>query len=119
MTAPFVIYGANGYTGRLIAERARERGLRPAVAGRNRDAIEQLGTRLGLEARVFELSNPDAVREGLRGARLVLHCAGPYSQTSRPMVDACLGTGVSYLDITGEYAVLEAVLGRDAEARAA
>ena len=119
MTAPFVIYGANGYTGRLIAERARERGLQPVVAGRSRDAIEQLGTRLGLEARVFELSNPDAVSEGLRGARLVLHCAGPYSQTSRPMVDACLRSGVSYLDITGEYAVLEAVLDRDAEARAA
>src|SRR5215472_7622688 len=119
MSPSFIIYGANGYTGSLIAERACERGLRPVIAGRNRDALEQLGARLGLEARVFDLSDPDAVREGLRGARLVLHCAGPYSQTSRPMVDACLRAGVSYLDITGEYAVLEAVLGRDAEAREA
>src|SRR4029077_10265290 len=110
---------ANGFTGRLIAERAHERGLRPAVAGRNRGAIEALGARLALEARVFDLSEPDTLDEGLQGARLVLHCAGPYSQTSRPMVEACLRRGVHYLDITGEYAVLEAVLGRDAEARTA
>jgi len=119
MTPPFIIYGANGFTGRLIAERAHERGLRPAVAGRNRAAIEALGARLALETRVFDLSQPDTVDEGLRDARLVLHCAGPYSQTSLPMVEACLRRGVHYLDITGEYAVLEAVLGRDAEARTA
>jgi short subunit dehydrogenase-like uncharacterized protein len=119
MTPPFIIYGANGFTGRLIAERAHERGLQPVVAGRNRGAIEALGKQLGLEARVFDLSKSAEVDEGLRGARLVLHCAGPYSQTSRPMVDACLRSGVHYLDITGEHAVLEAVLGRDSEARTA
>jgi short subunit dehydrogenase-like uncharacterized protein len=115
----FLIYGANGFTGALIAERARDRGLRPVLAGRTRDAVEPLGARLGLPVRVFDLASPEAVAEGLRDVRLVLHCAGPYSKTSRPMVDACLRAGVHYLDITGEAAVLEAVLGRDAEARAA
>jgi short subunit dehydrogenase-like uncharacterized protein len=120
MTEPtLLIYGANGFTGALIAERARERGLRPVVAGRSREAVEAIGARLGLTARVFDLEVPDAVVEGIRGARLVLHCAGPYSKTSRPMVDACLRAGAHYLDITGEAAVLEAVLARDAEARAA
>jgi short subunit dehydrogenase-like uncharacterized protein len=114
-----LIYGANGFTGALIAERAQERGLRPVLAGRNREAVEAIGARLGLPVRVFDLASPDAVVEGLRGVRLVLHCAGPYSKTSRPMVDACLRAGVHYLDITGESAVLEAVLARDAEARAA
>ena len=118
MTEPtLLIYGANGFTGALIAERARERGLRPVVAGRSREAVEAIGARLGLTARVFDLEVPDAVVEGIRGARLVLHCAGPYSKTSRPMVDACLRAGAHYLDITGEAAVLEAVLARDAEAR--
>jgi len=116
---PFLIYGANGFTGRLIAERAKERGLRPVVAGRSKAAIDEVAGRLGLPARVFDLESPGAVAEGVRGARLVLHCAGPYSKTSRPMVDACLKAGASYLDITGEVAVLEAVLGRDGEARAA
>src|SRR5258706_4231836 len=107
---PFLIYGVNGFTGRLIAERAKARGLRPIVAGRSRAAVEELGSRLGFETRVFDLEAPGAVLEGIRGARLVLHCAGPYSATSRPMVDACLKAGAHYLDITGELGVLEAVL---------
>ncbi|HTB75412.1 MAG TPA: saccharopine dehydrogenase NADP-binding domain-containing protein, partial [Polyangiaceae bacterium] len=119
MSESLLIYGANGFTGALIAERARDRGLHPILAGRNREAVEAVGARLGLPVRVFDLASPDAVVEGLRGVRLVLHCAGPYSKTSRPMVDACLRAGAHYLDITGESAVLEAVLARDAEARAA
>jgi short subunit dehydrogenase-like uncharacterized protein len=115
----FLIYGANGFTGALIAERARDRGLHPIVAGRSREAVEAVGARLGLPVRVFDLASPDAIVEGIRGVRLVLHCAGPYSKTSRPMVDACLRAGVHYLDITGETAVLEATLARDGEARAA
>jgi short subunit dehydrogenase-like uncharacterized protein len=115
----FLIYGANGFTGALIAERARDRGLRPILAGRTREAIDALGARLGLPVRVFDLASPETVAESLRDVRLVLHCAGPYSKTSRPMVDACLRAGAHYLDITGESAVLEAVLARDAEARAA
>jgi short subunit dehydrogenase-like uncharacterized protein len=115
----FLIYGANGFTGALIAERAHERGLTPILAGRSRQAVEALGARLGLPTRVFDLDAPEGVDQGIRGVRLVLHCAGPYSRTSRPMVDACLRAGVHYLDITGEIAVLEAVLGRDDEARKA
>jgi short subunit dehydrogenase-like uncharacterized protein len=115
----FLIYGANGFTGALIAERARDRGLRPILAGRSREAVEAIGARLGLPVRVFDLDSPEAVSEGIRDVRLVLHCAGPYSTTSRPMVDGCLRAGAHYLDITGEAGVLEAVLGRDAGARAA
>jgi short subunit dehydrogenase-like uncharacterized protein len=119
MAPSFLIYGANGFTGRLIAERAHGRGMRPIVAGRNRSAVEAIGARLGLEARVFDLDAPGPMDDAIRDVALVLHCAGPYSKTSRPMVDACLRTGRSYLDITGEFTVLESVLGRDAEARAA
>lgn len=115
----FLLYGANGFTGALIAERARQHGLRPVLAGRDRQAIEALGGRLDLPTRVFALESPDAIDAGIRGERAVLHCAGPFSKTSRPMVDACLRAGAAYLDITGEVDVLEAVLGRDAEARAA
>ncbi|HVU04281.1 MAG TPA: saccharopine dehydrogenase NADP-binding domain-containing protein [Polyangiaceae bacterium] len=113
----FLIYGANGFTGRLLAERAKERGLRPILAGRNPDDVTLLGKELGLPVRIFGLDSAPALRAGLEGVSLVLHAAGPYSKTSRPMVDACLAGSVHYLDITGEYAVLEAVLARDAEAK--
>jgi short subunit dehydrogenase-like uncharacterized protein len=109
----WMIYGANGYTGQLIAELARERGERPILAGRSADKVRPLADRLGFPWRAFDLDHPD-----LHDARLVLHCAGPFSATSRPMVDACLKAGAHYLDITGEVEVFESVLGRDAEARA-
>jgi short subunit dehydrogenase-like uncharacterized protein len=113
-----LVYGSNGYTGRLIVERALERGLRPVLAGRNTEAVRQQAVGLDLEPRVFALDDPRAVDAGLAGVAVVLHCAGPFGRTSRPMADACLRTGAHYLDITGEIAVFEALAARDAEAKA-
>lgn len=103
----FMIYGANGYTGRLIAREAVKRGLKPMLAGRNRDEVTALANELKLPLRVFELGNPGEVRRNLDNVRLVLHCAGPFSQTAAPMLDACLDLNVHYLDITGEIDVFE------------
>lgn len=116
-TAGILIYGANGYTGALIARRAKERGLRPVLAGRGAE-VEALARELGFEARVFPLDDAGALDRGLAGMALVLHCAGPFSRTSRPMADACLRTGTHYADITGEAGVFEALAARGAEARA-
>jgi short subunit dehydrogenase-like uncharacterized protein len=114
-----LIYGANGYTGELIARRAVERGLRPALAGRNAEGVRALAGALGLPHHVVALDDAPALDAALRGRVAVLHCAGPFSQTSKPMADACLRVGVHYLDITGEIAVFEALHRRDQEARAA
>jgi len=114
----FLIYGANGYTGSLIAHAAAARGLKPILAGRNGEHLGTLARELGLEHRTFALDSPDAVVEGIRGVRMVLHCAGPFAHTSKPMADACLRTGVHYLDITGEVGVFEALAACDQEAKA-
>jgi short subunit dehydrogenase-like uncharacterized protein len=106
----WMIYGANGYTGELAAREAVRRGLSPVLAGRNAGAVAALARELGLEARVFGLDDPAALRAGLAGAAAVLHCAGPFVRTAEPMVAACLEAGASYLDITGEIAVFEQVL---------
>jgi short subunit dehydrogenase-like uncharacterized protein len=103
----FMIYGANGYTGRLIAREAVKRGLKPMLAGRNRDEIAELAQELGLPRRVFELSDPNEVARNLDGVSIVLHCAGPFSRTAAPMLNACLDLNVHYLDITGEIDVFE------------
>ncbi len=108
----WMVYGANGYTGRLIAEEATRRGLAPILAGRNEKAVRELAETLGLPWRVFDLDNVEAVRRGLAEVSLVLHCAGPFSATSRPMVDACMAVAADYLDITGEIGVFESVHGR-------
>lgn len=113
-----MIYGATGYTGMLIAERAAERGLKPVLAGRDDVKVRAVAGRLGLPWRVFSLRDTRAAREGVAGMALVLHCAGPFSATSRPMLDACLAEHSHYLDITGEIEVFEACYARDSEARA-
>ena len=114
-----LLYGANGYTGELIARQAARRGLRPLLAGRNAAAIAALGAELGLETRCFGLENPEEIRAGIAGVQLVLHAAGPFARTSAPMVAACLAERVHYLDITGEIAVFERVLAQGDAARAA
>lgn len=117
-----MVYGASGYTGQLIARVAREVELGPEVelvmAGRSAAKVEPIARAHGYEARVFDLDSPSTVDDCLDGVGAVLHCAGPFSRTSRPMVEACVRQRVHYLDITGEVRVFEDVLAYDAEARA-
>lgn len=126
-TFPWLIYGANGYTGELIAREAVARGMKPILAGRSRKKVEPLAAELGLEWRAFSLENlipnskspsPEYRGGGLEDIKLVMHCAGPFSQTSRPMIEGCLGVGAHYLDITGEIAVLEHTLAKPQAERA-
>ena len=114
-----LIYGANGYTGALIAARAVAKGVPAILAGRSADGVNALAAKLGRTARVFGLGDPDATAAALAGVTVVLNCAGPFSRTAGPLVDACLRARAHYLDITGEFPVLEALAARDAEARAA
>src|SRR5262245_22232562 len=102
--AGFLIYGATGYTGTLIAREAARRGQRPVLAGRSAGMVAALSGELGLGHRAFPLDAPAAVSDGVRGIHTVLNCAGPFSATARPLADACLRAGAHYLDITGEAA---------------
>jgi short subunit dehydrogenase-like uncharacterized protein len=100
-----LIYGANGYTGELVADAAARRGMKPVLGGRNRDALEVLSQRLKLTRRVFELGDPAEVSRNLDGIDLVLNCAGPFASTCEPLLEACLKQKTHYLDITGEIDV--------------
>jgi saccharopine dehydrogenase (NAD+, L-lysine-forming) len=112
-----MIYGANGYTGELVAAAAAAGGARPILAGRREEAVRPLAEKLGCPHTVFDLAGDVAAE--LDGVTLVLHCAGPFSRTSKPVVDACLARGIHYLDITGEIAVFESCHARSEEARRA
>ena len=135
----WLLYGAYGYTGRLLTGEAFRRGHRPILAGRNREKLRGLVGELWTggaggavggagapgestrppEYRVLSLDDPTALREGIAGLRAVLHAAGPFKETARPMMEACLDTGVHYLDITGEVPVFEAAFHLDRRAREA
>lgn len=105
----WMIYGANGYMGELIAREAKARGLQPVLAGRNASAITRLGQELGCDVRTFALTDPVVVAQQLTGVAAVLHCAGPFSTTSQPMLAGCLRANTHYLDIGGDIAVFEAI----------
>jgi short subunit dehydrogenase-like uncharacterized protein len=109
----FMVYGANGYTGRLIVEMAVERGLKPVIAGRNAKKIKDLAKRFDLPYEVFELTDKEALSDAVLGVNVVLHCAGPFVNTVKPMLEACLRNGTHYLDITGEMAVFEKLAHND------
>lgn len=108
----WMIYGATGFTGQLVAELAVDRGERPILAGRDAAKVAAVATPLGLPHRAFDLGDAQSVDAGLRDVEVVAHCAGPFSATSAPMVAGCLRSGVHYLDITGEVDVFESVFAK-------
>ncbi|GAA2711640.1 saccharopine dehydrogenase family protein [Actinoplanes palleronii] len=111
-----LIYGATGYTGQLIAEEAVRAGLDITVAGRDRAKTEALADRLGVPGRVFTLENPAIVRGEVRGARVVLNVAGPFSRTAGQLIDACVAEGAHYLDTSAEFATFALAEERSAAA---
>jgi short subunit dehydrogenase-like uncharacterized protein len=113
-----LIYGASGFTGRLLVDEARRQGLRPVVAGRALRQADAFGAAADLPRRLFGLGDPRALERALDGVSVVLNAAGPFSTTAGPLVAACLRRQVHYLDITGEATVIEALSARDAEAKA-
>jgi short subunit dehydrogenase-like uncharacterized protein len=115
----WLLYGATGYTGRLIAEEAARRGMSLALGGRDAKRLEPIAKQLNLPMRIFALDDPAAIDRGLDGMRAVLHCAGPFTRTSAPMIEGCLRAKCHYLDITGEISVIEHAAQQDARAKAA
>ena len=117
--ADWMIYGAYGYTGELIARQAAKTGQRPILAGRDAGRLAILAHELGdLPYRAFSLSGANATPK-LQDVSLVLNCAGPFSATAATMMQACLAAGAHYLDITGEIEVFEHAQSLAPQARAA
>src|SRR5271156_32906 len=115
----WMLYGAVGYTGSLIAQCAHERGHRPLLAARNRSAIDALAERLDMPHRVLVLDDPAALRTALAEVDLVLNAAGPFLHTAAPLAAACLDAGVHYIDIGNELQVFHTLYDLDQRARRA
>jgi short subunit dehydrogenase-like uncharacterized protein len=103
----WLIYGAYGYSGELVAEEALRRGHRPVLAGRSQEKLLPIAERLGLPHVAVGLDDPTALVNALEDIDLVFHAAGPFVDTSEAMIGACLAQGVHYVDITGEIPALQ------------
>ncbi len=112
-----LIYGANGYSGEMIAREAKKRGIRPILAARNAAAVQGLATELKFKQRAFDLADAESI--DLSDIDVVLNCAGPFSKTAEPMIAACIKAGAHYLDITGEISVFAHAHSQSAAAKAA
>jgi short subunit dehydrogenase-like uncharacterized protein len=103
----WILYGAYGFTGRLLVEEAVRRGHRPLLAGRSPKKLAPLAEQYGLEWQAYPLNDQSALGRSLREVRLVFHAAGPFVHTAPPMRAACLEAGAHYMDITGELPVFQ------------
>src|SRR6478735_1313981 len=100
MIKQVLLYGATGYTGRLIIDEAIQKGLPIILAGRNPQTLSELASQYSLPYRVAGLSNPAELDALLKDITVVLHAAGPFAATAEPVIKACIRNKVHYLDIT-------------------
>jgi short subunit dehydrogenase-like uncharacterized protein len=112
-----IIYGAYGYTGKLVTRECQSRELNVLLSGRDRTKLEMLSENSGYAFEACNIDAPRALRELLGKGKIVIHCAGPFQSTARQMVDACLQSGTHYLDITGEFPVFEMLVAVDSAAK--
>lgn len=118
MSHTILLYGATGFSGRLIAAEGRYRGManlygtpepRMILAGRDGVALKALATQMAMEYRVFELDDAEEVKRGLRDIDAVINAAGPFGCTAEPLVDGAVAVRSHYVDINGEVEVYKAL----------
>jgi short subunit dehydrogenase-like uncharacterized protein len=120
MPPSLLIYGATGFTGRLIAQEAVTRGLRPVLCGRSPGRLKGAAAALGgLAHRVASLEPGGGLEAIIDPGDVVLNAAGPFSHTAATIADTCVALGAHYLDVTGEVEVYEQLAARDEAARRA
>lgn len=112
----WMLYGAYGFTGKLITGEASRRGYQPILAGRDQERLRSLASKHLLPTKSFSLSKQQAIEEALEGVDLVVQAAGPYAEVGEAMVRACLQTGTDYVDISGELSHFQKIYRHGAEA---
>ena len=110
MTDTILIYGANGYTGKLVCEEAIKQNISIHIVGRNKEAIEELAKEWKVAHSIVGLENQQELDSLLTTYKTVIHCAGPFTETAEPMVQSCIRTKTNYIDITGEIWAFEIVM---------
>jgi short subunit dehydrogenase-like uncharacterized protein len=116
--AAIAVFGATGYTGRLIAHELRRQGARLVLAGRDAHKLEALAAELGgvatMVANVTDQASLDALA---RRARVLINCVGPFVDFGEPVVRAAIAAGSHYIDTTGEQPFLQTILVHDTWAK--
>jgi short subunit dehydrogenase-like uncharacterized protein len=112
-----VLYGATGYTGRLVIDELVRRGVDLVLGGRSRERLERVSRERteGAPVRVATVDDPGSLAALLEGADVLINCAGPFTQAGEPVVCAAVDAGVHYVDSTGEQGFIRMVFERYGE----
>jgi short subunit dehydrogenase-like uncharacterized protein len=101
---PIAVYGATGYTGRLVSAELAKAGAEMVISGRNRAKLDALASQIEREVTVAPatLDDPAGLRALLGECAAVIDCAGPFVRYGEPVLAAAVETRTHYLDTTGE-----------------
>ncbi len=119
MPNPIIVYGSYGYTGELIVEECKSKGIDIILAGRNKEVLQLQSKLTGFPFEVVDISDSANLCKLLEKGSMVIHAAGPFQFTAKAMAEACLKTKTHYTDITGEIGVFETMARLDAQAKTA
>ncbi len=122
-----IVYGATGFTGRLVAEHMLAtygvwRAVRWAMAGRSKAKLETIREEIGaaetLPLVIADASNAASLTSMARAAKVIITTVGPYQLYGEPLVAACVDAGTDYVDLCGEPAWMAAMIAKyDAKAK--
>lgn len=104
MAGRIVVFGATGYTGRLVSEALVGSGARPVLAARNAETLDELAGELGggLETQTADVGRPESLRALVERGDVLVSCVGPFNEYGDPAVEAAIDAGAHYIDSTGE-----------------
>lgn len=114
-----LIYGATGYTGKIITARAKALNLDYEIAGRSEDKIKGMAQELNIPYHIFTVDDSKAWERALTDKQVLINAAGPFLLTAEPAMNACLDAGVHYLDISAELDTYRLAESLDDKAKAA
>lgn len=102
-----ILYGANGFTGKLVAQSLKAQGIETLLSGRNKTALEALSSELNLPFATCDLNHLDDLFTRNKDVKILINAAGPFIYTAEVVARACIRHKVHYVDITGEIPVFE------------
>jgi short subunit dehydrogenase-like uncharacterized protein len=114
MAGRIIVFGATGYTGRLVSGQLVARGQRPLLVARHRGRVEALAAELGgLEAAVADVSRPPGLAALVEAGDVLVSTVGPFARWGDVALDAAIGAGAHYIDSTGEPSFIRRVFERE------
>jgi hypothetical protein len=107
------VFGAYGHTGSFVVAELQKRGWSPILSGRDAAKLNAVASEHPeSEARLASVDDPASLDRAIAGASAVINCAGPFADTSAPIIEAALRSGIHYLDVAAEQAAVLAAFER-------